>query len=359
MPFLPEMLRIPMKFEKVFATALESRDYKQLQDILENFSLNGGDGPGYFGYLFYSIYDINLIIEQHNILIKELNLYGREYFKRNHIKNIRLLRRSYIRLLSIQEQKFMKKYDITEEWLRIKILGRTPSMKIENYYYKILMEDIESKLKDGVQRNHINLIRESLVRAIKLGIELCLLLGWFLLYMVYSYSVLKRIMDKDDIIELFLESDFKKYAVKILYQLSEYYSINTGKILRFLPHRLHVISLNTYGSIEKNSSTVSWLGVIERCWIRVFMIYLYRTGLTNEEDLDVVCEVCLLSWEGVYDYISHSFEKVDISNIKKDDNVCYLNIKAYYKLETNKNVSNTTEEQEIENEQNNVSKSNI
>ena len=155
MPLLPGMLRVPMKFEREFEAALESRDYTLLQNIIENFSLNGGSGPGYFGYLFYSIYEINLIIGQYNILTTELNLYGREYIKRNYVKNIRYLRRSFIRLLSIQEQRFMKRYGINEEWLRIKILGRNPSMKIENYYYKVLMEDIKSRFSEGIRKNNI------------------------------------------------------------------------------------------------------------------------------------------------------------------------------------------------------------
>ena len=352
MPFLPVLIRIPMKFEKMSAAALETHDYKQIQDIFENFSLNGGNGPGYFGYLFYNIYEINLVIIQYNILITELNLYGKEYLKKNHIKNIRFLRRSFIRLFSIQEQRFMKRYGVTEEWLRIKILGRTPSMKIENYYYRVLMEDIDSRLKEGVKKNNLNLIREALFQAVKLGIELSLILGWFLLYMIYSYKVLKKIMDNDDIIELFLESNFKEYIVKILYQLSEYYSMNLGKILRFLPHRLHVISLNTYGSIKKDKFTITWLGVIERCWVRVFALHLYKSGLTDEEDVTIPCKICLMSWEAIYEYISHDFEKVDIDNIQKNKHMCYLNIKAYYNLSVSSRIEKPVTDKNVQVEHN-------
>lgn len=335
MPFFPALLRIPMRFEKELISAWDNHDYKRIRDAFENFSLNGDEGPGYTGYLFYNIYEINLIIFQYNVLSSELNLYGREYLKRNHVKNLRFLRKSFVRLFSIQERRFMKKYGLSDEWLRIKILGRTPSSKIENYYYKVLIDDINSSLDIGVKRNDPVLIREVVSKTIKLGIELSLILGWFLFYIVYTYSILKRIMDVDEIIDHLIERGFKEGVVKILHHLSEYYSISLIKILKFLPHRLHLISLNAYGSIKKEESHMIWLGVIERCWVRIFTIHLNKSGLIEGNDSSLLCKVCLMSWDAVYNNVSSNFEKIIIDNIQKDKGMCYLSIKAYYITDKN------------------------
>ncbi len=333
MVLLPGMLRIPLKYEREFLDAWESRDYKRILTLFENHSLNGGDGPGYKGYLIYSIYEINLVITRYKLLIDNLNLYGKEYLKKHKIKNIRSLRRLFVRMLSIREQRFMAKYGINEEWLMVKILGRSPNMKLENYYYKVLIDDIGSAIKEGVKRNNVSRLKEGLRNSIRLGIELSLILGWFMFLTIYSLKLVERLLDKDMIIDIYYDGRYGESSVKLLFQISSYFTVHISWLLRFFPHTLHLHSINSYGTVKRGKNSIMWLGVVERCWSFIFILHLDRAGLVEDGSIDSMCKICIMGWEALYKYISNNFSKVDISNGIKDKFTCIININAYYEVD--------------------------
>ncbi len=327
------MLRVPIKYEREFLDAWESRDYKRILRLFENNSINGGEGPGYKGYLIYSIYEINLVITKYRILNEDLNLYGKEYLKRNKIKNMRALRRLFVRMLSIREQRFMAKYGINEEWLMVKILGRTPNMKLENYYYKVLIDDISSSIKEGVKRNNPSRLKEGLRNCIRLGIELSLILGWFMFLTVYSLKLVEKLLDKDAVEDLYVDNGYGEASVKLLFKLSNYFSIHMSWLLRYFPHKLHLHSINSYGTVRRSRNSIMWIGVVERCWSFIFVMHLDKAGLIEDGSYDSICKVCMIGWEALYKYISNSFSKVEISNGVKEKLVCVININAYYEMD--------------------------
>jgi hypothetical protein len=329
MVLLPGLLRVPMKFEKEFGDAWESRDYKRILHIFEGHSLNGGEGPGYRGYLFYSLYEINLATARYRSLSENLSYYGKEYLKKSYIKSIKSLRRSFIHMLSIREQRFMARYGLNEEWLRVKILSRTPSMRVENYYYKVLLDDISRLIGEGARRSNNGKVREGMRSSIKMGIELSLLLAWFLFLNIYALKMVEKLLDRDEVERIYMESCYGEASIKLLYKLSGYFSIGLSNALRFFPHKLHTHSISSYGSVKRGAESILWMGFVERCWSHVFLLHLRKSGLIEDDSIGLVCEVCMVSWRSLYKYVRSGFSEVEVSNGSKGKMVCVIRINAH------------------------------
>jgi hypothetical protein len=281
-------------------------------------------------------------------LYDSLNLYGKEYIKRSQLRGIRLLRRHFTKLFTIRETRFISKYGIDSEWMRVKVLGRAPWTKIDNYYYRVVVGEAIDSLRDCVKRGDRKGLAENLYSLVRIGIELTLLFSWLHFVLLYIYNIITKVMDVDGIVRVFGESKFKGMSIKILYELADYFNISISILLRMFPHKNHIHSFNSYGKVVKKGYTVDWVGYIERCWSIIFTGYLYKAGIVGDFNLHVVCRLCIMNYEALYEFVPNGFSEVDISSEKDEKYMCVIRIEARYAVEVEAEKEMEEDEKNIE-----------
>lgn len=328
----PIFLRIPMRFESDISRLLKARDYRGVYSLYTGFNLNDGRGPGYHGYIIYTLYQVNVQVYRFNILMDRLNKFSREYVNKRLIKNIGLLRRTLLHMLSPMELKFMKRYGLDGEWLRIKIIARSPRLKIENYYYKVrlgdLMDGIESSIKNGEVDKLVGCLRE----AIRVGIEVSLLLAWHLLLLTYIHLTLNTIMDEDDLLDVYHDGEYVDGVAKLMEQFSGFPGVNMSIMMKYYPHRLHTHSINSYGRRRSRGRIVEWMAIVEGCWVNILAKYVSRMGGMDSIGGSILCKLCNIEFEVVARITGDESINIEIKS-SLDGDRCTITINASIGME--------------------------
>ncbi len=323
----PLILKIPVYFERQFRNMLLEDDFERILCMLGRKTREQTD-PTYIDYIIYMLLELNILSLSYSKIIENLDRYSLEKFKRFHIRNIDNLRRCFIRMLSSSEHDFMRKYGLDNTWLRIKILSRSPSMGLDNEYYRIIINEVRSSISKIIYENYNHEALKRVIRfSIRLGIELNLLMAWYLTYFIMSSYLSQTILDRY-INELI-------YAVGsinpegLLTRLASFYEYSVSKLIGNLHNFFKIYS--KYIDIKLISKPKFHIRArVSGCLFRHIQAIIAKDIFKTDNvsiGSELTCVPCLLIWKLIYKRTSNISDLNSIPIItSKSDHNCDLTI---------------------------------
>jgi len=327
----PLFLRIPIVFEKQVGNAWLSKNYDEIFRVFNKYMDRKKYKYGYKTYIIYAIFEISVVSEKYKTIRESLHGFGREFIISKEVNGVSKLRRLFLNMISYVERKFLKKYGIDEKWISNKILTRRPIIKINNYYFKVYLEDLEHGLKDGLANRDLEKMRLYIRKSILFGVEVFLLLHWYITIYSYIIAMLRKIIDEDRLMDVLYENHYLDKVIYILDEVVKLFGVDLAAFLTKYPTKNYIRSLDFTEKITKRDSGVVWVGMFTLCWNRYVHAYMSKYGLVDEHYPNVLCKLCLLDYESIYSNFDSNFESVNIDFELPNAHVCVVSIKAVYK----------------------------
>lgn len=331
MPSAPLFLRIPIVFEKETGMAWINKNYDEILRIFNKYMDRKKYRYGYKTYLIYTIFEIGVVSEKYNIIRESLYGFGREFIISKEINGVGRLRKFFLNMITYVERKFLKKYDIDEKWIYNKILSRRPVIKINNYYFKVYLDELERGVVKSLESKDLNSLRLYIRRSILFGIEVFLLLYWYVTFFSYIVTMLRKIVDEDRLVDLLYENGYLDKVMSIMSEVVRLFGLDLSTFLNNYPIKNYIRSLDFTERISRNDGVVIWVGVFTLCWKRYIHRSMSKYGLVDGHYPNVICKMCLLDYESIYRNFDSNFESVDISFKLPNASACNISIKAVFK----------------------------
>lgn len=326
----PLFLRIPIVFEKQVGKAWINKNYEEIVRIFNKYMDRKKYRYGYKTYVIYTIFEISVVSEKYKTIRESLHGFGREYIVSKEVNGIGRLRRFFMSMISYVERKFLKKYGVDERWISNKILTRRPVVRINNYYFKVYLDELEKGIIEGLEHKDLDRLRLYIRKSILFGVEVFLLLNWYITIYSYIITLLRKIIDEDRILDVLYENNYLESVVNILDEMVRLFKIELPVFLNMYPIKNYIRSLDYSEKISRKDGVVVWVGIFTLCWKRYIHRNMSKYGLVDSHYPGVLCKMCLLDYESIYSNFNSNFESVNIKYDLTNNYVCTVSISAVY-----------------------------
>ena len=302
----------------VYLTYASSLDDTYDYPYYESIEFNG---PGYLGYLFYMIYDMNVMYQVYSRISEKLGT-GRLEKVRNRLRSrIPYIRRAFQEFFTGFEIEFMKEYG----WNLRNFLSRIISLNFEkevrdDYYVKefevfnrVLMDN---RLKYNFTQEMFHKIYRRLIR-FGIGISLShrLRLLEYTSFFYYARDVLNG-YEYDDLVD----------GYELFHTLSERYGLNYLVDKGLYPHRYSIIVWR--GRLELSSTNTSDIMFIGDSCIFPLLANripsMYRSVYSVGDIRDTLMPICRICRSLLSSFIVSRGYRVDISDHRVRNGQCRI-----------------------------------
>ncbi len=302
-PLYYSPIYIPISYSRRYGRAFDNAGWRGVVYLTYASSLNDAfdypyyesiefNGPGYLGYLFYMIYDMNVMYHVYN-RISEMLLRSDLDRVRNRLKSrLPYLRRAFQELFTRFELQFMKEYDWNFQRFLSRIISLNFEKEVRNEYYIKEFELFNRVLLDGrhkysfTQEAFQKIVRRLMRFGIGVSLNHRLRLLEYISFFYYARDILNGYEYEDlvDGYELF-NSLSERYGL--------YYLVDRG----LYPHRYNVIvwrSRLELGGPKSNDITFTGDSCIFPLFVhRIPQIYRSSYDARDIRDtLMPICKVC-------------------------------------------------------------------
>ncbi|RLG62173.1 hypothetical protein DRN87_00460 [Candidatus Geothermarchaeota archaeon] len=321
-----------MTFERRMMRIVEKGDAEEFYFIVFNSSLDGFEGPGYLGYIFYILFFTQLIQAYSKYIINNLSIASREKIRRNLISRLHIIRRSYFNLLSDYEWDFIRKYGFDEDWIRSKVLSRNIGTKVDNIYYSAYFKEVRRIMESERRKasSEFKTLYKLYTSLMKTGIEISLIFAWILYLYTYLFQILRGNGELDDIVDASLENGLHRKIIHNLIKMSRLYGYDEKWVSRTFKYAMFVLSKNVDLEVNNGNIEVKVLG----SWPPILLLYSFIVMGVKPSARDMMdaqkpmCRLCRLFWIGVLGYFMDNEIKVVLHTFKIRHGLCILKLEA-------------------------------
>ncbi len=327
----PIFLRIPIVFEKRVGDVWRGKRYSEILRIFNN-SMDGKRyRHGYRTYIVYAIFEIGVVSEKYKTIRESMYGFGREFIISKEVNGVSRLRKFFLNMISFVERRFLKKYGIDEKWIMDKILSRRPIVRLNNYYFKVYLEELEKGLFDGLKANDLNKVREYVRKSIFFGVEVFLLLNWYITLFSYIVTYLSKIISEDRILDVLYDNRYVDKVIFLLDEVVRFFGVDLADFLTNYPLKNFVRSLDFNEKVSKRDGAVIWVGYFSLCWNRFIHMNMFKYGLVDRHYPTIMCKLCISDFESIYSSFDSNFKSVTIDFELPNNHMCAVSIEAVYK----------------------------